>query len=293
MNDRKRQVLLTAQRLFVEKGFIATSIQDILDESQISKGTFYNYFSSKNECLIAILEHGRDETTIRRQELLIGQSLSDKKILAEQISIRQQVNRDHNLLPIFEAVFHSGDPDLSVFAKNNHLDELSWLASRFVDVYGEKAKLYASDCAVLMTGMLHHMMHVLTANSKDDINTSHLVMYTMRRLDSMIPTIIKTKDQLLEEDSFLATNDIQSKTSQQLLLLLTDFYNSLADEEESKKGKQYIQFMMDEISSDHKRVYLLETVTRSFREAFIDTPHERKVRKIASDIWRYLSAFEK
>ena len=78
MNDRKRQVLLTAQRLFIEKGFSTTSVQDILDESCISKGTFYNYFSSKNECLIAILEHAHDEATVRRRELLIGQDLSDK-----------------------------------------------------------------------------------------------------------------------------------------------------------------------------------------------------------------------
>ena len=60
MNDRKQQVLLTAQQLFVEKGFSATSVQDILDEAKISKGTFYNYFSSKNECLIAILDNGRE-----------------------------------------------------------------------------------------------------------------------------------------------------------------------------------------------------------------------------------------
>ena len=54
MNNKKHQVLLTAQRLFIEKGFAATSVQDIINESKISKGTFYNYFSSKNECIIAI-----------------------------------------------------------------------------------------------------------------------------------------------------------------------------------------------------------------------------------------------
>src|SRR6185312_3572892 len=106
MNDRKRQVLLTAQRLFVEKGFSATSIQDILDESRISKGTFYNYFTSKNECLMAMLENARDEATVRRQELLIGRDISDKGILAEQILVRMRVNREQNLIPIFEAVFH-------------------------------------------------------------------------------------------------------------------------------------------------------------------------------------------
>lgn len=34
MNERKRQVLLTAQRLFIEKGFSTTSVQDILEGSK-------------------------------------------------------------------------------------------------------------------------------------------------------------------------------------------------------------------------------------------------------------------
>ena len=42
MNDRKLHVVNMAHQLFIEKGFQATSIQDILDYSGISKGTFYN-----------------------------------------------------------------------------------------------------------------------------------------------------------------------------------------------------------------------------------------------------------
>ena len=56
MNDRKQHVIKMAHQLFIEKGFQATSIQDILDYSGISKGTFYNYFSSKSELLIAIFK---------------------------------------------------------------------------------------------------------------------------------------------------------------------------------------------------------------------------------------------
>ena len=160
MNDRKRQVLLTAQRLFIDKGFSTTSVQDILDESCISKGTFYNYFSSKNECLIAILEHARDEATVRRRELLIGQDLSDKNILVEQILIRMHVNREQNLMPIFEAVFHSGDNDLRTFIKNMLLAEFSWLTRRLVDVYGKDAVPYAADCAVMLFGMMQQILHI-------------------------------------------------------------------------------------------------------------------------------------
>lgn len=49
---RKESILKTAERLFFEKGYEETSIQDILDALSISKGGFYHYFESK----IALLE---------------------------------------------------------------------------------------------------------------------------------------------------------------------------------------------------------------------------------------------
>ena len=67
MNTKKRNVLQAAQRLFIEKGFRSTTVNDIIEEANVSKGTFYNYFSSKNECIIAILENARKETLIKRK----------------------------------------------------------------------------------------------------------------------------------------------------------------------------------------------------------------------------------
>src|SRR5699024_7616742 len=109
LNNRKRQVLEHAQQLFLEKVAAATSIQDILTKANISKGTFYNYFSSKNDCLKAIVTLGEEETHLRREELLIGQDRTDKEIFVQQIAVRVQVNSDHNLIPIIEAIFHSGE----------------------------------------------------------------------------------------------------------------------------------------------------------------------------------------
>ena len=54
MNDRKQHVVNMAHQLFINKGVQSTSVQDILEYSGISKGTFYNYFSSKHELLIAL-----------------------------------------------------------------------------------------------------------------------------------------------------------------------------------------------------------------------------------------------
>lgn len=44
-----RKILDTAERLFVEKGYDSASLQDIIDETGLSKGAIYHHFSSKED----------------------------------------------------------------------------------------------------------------------------------------------------------------------------------------------------------------------------------------------------
>ncbi|WP_246483829.1 TetR/AcrR family transcriptional regulator [Heyndrickxia vini] len=87
MKSRKQHVMTVAHQLFIHKGFQATSIQDILEGSSISKGTFYNYFPSKNELLLAIFADSYNELEKKREKLLIGQNRSDIEIFIKQIEL--------------------------------------------------------------------------------------------------------------------------------------------------------------------------------------------------------------
>ena len=49
--ERKKDILETARRLFITKGYEKTSVNDIIQEVGIKKGTFYYYFTSKEEML--------------------------------------------------------------------------------------------------------------------------------------------------------------------------------------------------------------------------------------------------
>ena len=50
----KQRITNTSISLFEKKGFAETSIQDIVDSLGVTKGTFYYYFSSKEELLMNI-----------------------------------------------------------------------------------------------------------------------------------------------------------------------------------------------------------------------------------------------
>jgi len=54
---KRNEILDTALRLVYSKGYDKMTIQDILDQLQMSKGAFYHYFESKADVLEALVEH--------------------------------------------------------------------------------------------------------------------------------------------------------------------------------------------------------------------------------------------
>ena len=49
MNKTKRKIFETSMKLFAEKGYDATSIEDITANVGVAKGTLYYHFTSKEE----------------------------------------------------------------------------------------------------------------------------------------------------------------------------------------------------------------------------------------------------
>src|SRR5262252_1492915 len=62
----RQQILQTAQRLFVERGYDATSLQLIADEMGLTKAAVYYHFRAKSELLDAIMLPG-----VQRLEALL------------------------------------------------------------------------------------------------------------------------------------------------------------------------------------------------------------------------------
>jgi TetR/AcrR family transcriptional regulator, cholesterol catabolism regulator len=66
--------------LFEKKGFTETSIQDIVDSIGVTKGTFYYYFSSKEELLMDINLGYIDDLLIRQAQILKNSTSCKEKL---------------------------------------------------------------------------------------------------------------------------------------------------------------------------------------------------------------------
>ena len=290
MNKKKRQIITSARDLFIEKGYIDTSINDIIQAAEISKGTFYNHFTSKSECLIAILDEGRKEASLRRHELIYGKDPTDLHVLTQQIAVLIHVNREQNLISIFESVFHSHDKELKLIILNHHLQELLWLANRLVQVFGEEVRPMSYECAVQTFGMINNTFRVILYSGQKYVEPETVVRSALRNLQAMIPVMLESKELIVTADMIHSIQNslhLRTVSKDRILEQLLGFVNGLTAEE-SSAGLEYATFLVDELQQPQPKFFIIESILTPFRKSFINTEHAAEAREIADSLWHYL-----
>lgn len=77
MNKIKRKIFETSMKLFAEKGYDATSIEEITSVVGVAKGTLYYHFSSKEEIFNFLVEEGMN---LLKNSITIKTSKQEKYI---------------------------------------------------------------------------------------------------------------------------------------------------------------------------------------------------------------------
>ena len=85
---RKQELLKIAYRMFIEKGYENTSIDEIIAEAGIAKGTYYYYFESKEATLEAVIEMMIEEEVGRTKAVLETSLPVPQKLVSVIYSLR-------------------------------------------------------------------------------------------------------------------------------------------------------------------------------------------------------------
>ena len=285
MNKRKRHVADVALTLFIERGVQQTSIQEIIERANISKGTFYNYFASKTECIAAVLELLRYEAREYRLALEVGKDATDKELLIEQISVLIHTNEKRNLHVLFEGLLHSNEPELKNLVLQHRLIELRWIQERLQEVYPFSYEDQTYEAAVLVHGMIHHMLFVLRVTNSA-YTLKELVSTMFQYVEILLPNIttcfINTSYLSVLEQTI--TRPVVMK--EDLLQLVDD----LLKQSLTLEQQQLLEAVQQEFLRETIRVTVLRALLPALSSSFSQTELERRVQHFVNVTWHYLKA---
>ncbi len=100
--ERRRQILYCAKRVFSENGFHNASVSDIVDRAGIARGTFYLYFTSKRDIFDNLLEDLLEELRSRIKPITLGPGSLDPldQLKANIRRVLELVVQDPDLIQI-------------------------------------------------------------------------------------------------------------------------------------------------------------------------------------------------
>jgi AcrR family transcriptional regulator len=77
----KERIYFEALDLFRQKGFATTTVEEIAEAAEVSRGTFFNYYRSKEALLHHLGERQAEATALELQAALADSSLSTRRKL--------------------------------------------------------------------------------------------------------------------------------------------------------------------------------------------------------------------
>jgi AcrR family transcriptional regulator len=106
--DARQDILRTAARLFQQRGYDATSMNDVAAALKLSKGGLYHHFQSKDEMLFHIMSHAMDITEERVIKVVRGIQTGPEERLRTLIRLH------------IEVVLSVRDREITVMLHENH-----------------------------------------------------------------------------------------------------------------------------------------------------------------------------
>lgn len=267
MNAKKLNILEAAVHLFADKGFHATSIQEIADRSGVSKGTIYLYFSSKDELITSLFTYFHEELQkkiTRIDEEVTGERRRFEKkihIYLEELWKRKELIilqiREQSLTVNETTIEVIQDIRRNVFESDKRM---------LHDLYGEPFRPYLLDGALLLES-IRTSVHQLLLFDHAEVTIDSLATFVIHRMDELANGMMDKNDTpLLHEGMFTDTGDDLEPSPRDTLADMERVLKTIKVSDERYSELQgSIDFLYDEIAKPAPRSFLLKGMLANFR----------------------------
>jgi AcrR family transcriptional regulator len=194
MKEKEKLILETSIKLFANKGYKSTSVQEIVKECGISKGAFYLYFQSKEALLLAIFRYHFTQLQQHIQEIdalqLDPREKFEKLLWCQFYEIGQ--HKDFIMMYMREQTTpFNGEIEQLMIDMQKETAEV--YQKGLLSLYGEKIKPFLYDLMTILQGMFHAYLEIILFK-KATIDLHYVTTFMLCRMDDMVKGLEHSKE---------------------------------------------------------------------------------------------------
>lgn len=254
-------------KLFAQKGFSSTSIQEIATESSISKGAFYLHFKSKDDLLLSILEF-IFETIDSSLLVFENQDLSPREKFIKQLTAFFGTFIEHKeFLTMLskEQAIPRNEKIKKLFFKKRFESHLLYRKG-LVSIYGKNTETFSIDLALILEGLFHSYIGLLILDPAE-FEIEELSHFLMRRMDSIVKDISVEKAFITEQKlGKILKSSKQFCETTNINIVVQNMRNEIEKMENKETLDISLEVLEEEINMKSPRIPVIKGMLSNFKE---------------------------
>ncbi|SEA68312.1 DNA-binding transcriptional regulator, AcrR family [Thalassobacillus cyri] len=287
MNERKRQMIESGMKLFAQKGYHSTSIQEIASQSGVSKGAFYLHFDSKEDLTLSIYKFYYQQMMEKVEEVR-QMDLDPKVKMTRQIEMlvtSLMENKEFILMHLRDNI--SLSPQVDDFLLEMKKESFRWTSENLKELFGPAIEPYIVDSSILMEGILDGYSKWLVIDDLE-VEPKRLASFIQERIVDVVEGMLEkesepliTFDNVKQHFPTFEEQDPHSRVKEKLTAIRGKIDSLKMSKQKREDLHGVIDVLLNEIKKDQPQHILFQGMLSHFTGM---AAFQKECQQIAQDL---------
>lgn len=188
MIEEKKQFILTkSMHLFSERGFYKTSVQDIAEACRMSKASIYKYFENKEDILLNIATHNRDQMIARSEAIQMDTSLTPREAFKAKVmeEIRGFIGKREFIYMLQQAKPQQSQR-VNELMNQSYGILLNWHKNMLLEGFGSDVQSNIWDLTILFKGFTREITLLLDKKRDENVDYEAIAEFVTSSIEAVI-----------------------------------------------------------------------------------------------------------
>jgi AcrR family transcriptional regulator len=145
--QKKRYILETARKVFVEKGFKKVTMKDIVEACDISRGGLYLYFENTNQIFLEVMKMESEEADdLFSDRITEDATAADILILFLQEQKKELLRKQDTLTQAVYEFYFETHPEKKDNVLKKQFDSAARVIEKLIEIGVDNDEFYCEDC---------------------------------------------------------------------------------------------------------------------------------------------------